>query len=238
MAAALRTGQVLMVKSLDGWQNFDFPSDIARRQVDSVRLPYYPYRDDAQLWWDAIGTFVGSVVGAAYANDAAVINDAQLQAWAGVLAGARTRAANGALLIPATPATRAGLGALLQKIIFTCTAYHAAVQIPLNGFDVSPLPAPCSLFPDSAADPPESMLANLGTSLFQLVFFYFGDIVTYRVGTYAAPVPTSMGTPVNDFNNALVNIASVIGNANMSQRQKVGPYASLLPTTVSRSVDI
>src|SRR5262249_13298986 len=75
MAASLRTGQALMRKSLDGWKNFDFPSDIAQRQVGTARLPYYPYRDDAQLWWDAIGTFVSDVVDVAYANDPAVLND-------------------------------------------------------------------------------------------------------------------------------------------------------------------
>ncbi len=112
------------------------------------------------------------------------------------------------------------------------------MQIPLNGFDVSPLTAPCSLFPDSPPNPPESMLGKLGTSLFQLAFFYFGDIVTYPVGTYAQPGPASMLIPVLKFRARLVVIAGLVGYANISRRRKIGAYQSLLPVKVSRSVDI
>jgi arachidonate 15-lipoxygenase len=238
MAASLRTGQSMMRDSLNGWWSYDFPSDLVQRQVGPDRLPYYPYRDDATLWWDAIASFVNDVVDAAYADDAAVIHDVQFQAWSRVLVARRTRAENGAELIPAAPTSKADLRALLQKIVFTCTAYHAAVQIPLNGFDVSPLTAPCSLYADDPNDSPESMLAKLGTALFQLVFFYFGDIVTYPVGTWAAPPPSPMVMPATKFEAALVVVAGAIDQANANKRQKVGAYHTLLPKKVSRSVDI
>lgn len=243
MASTLRTGQKLMLESLNGWQNYDFMEDLKQRQVRREQLPYYPYRDDAKLWWDAIESMVHGVVDAAYTDDAAVRNDARLQAWADVLVAKRKMPENGAELIPKAPTTKAELQALLQKILFTCTAYHAAVQIPLNGFDVSPLTAPCSLYPDKSTDPPEAMLANLGTSLFQLAFFYFGDIVTFSMGDYQVrsmkgpmPIPTKMKDEVKTFKKALRGIERDIDAAN--QLRKVGAYKTLLPEMVSRSVDI
>jgi arachidonate 15-lipoxygenase len=232
-----------MRKSLDGWKDFNFVTDLGEqgRNVGSTRLPYYPYRDDAQLWWDAIGKFVGDIVDAAYADDAEVTGDKELQKWGGVLAGKRTPVDNGAELIAAPPTTKAELQALLHKIIFTCTAYHAAVQIPLNGFDVSPLTAPGSLYPDDTTAPPESMLATLGTSLFQLAFFYFGDIVTFGVGTHVVEkkdIPLKMQAPVERFAKTLPNIAKRINAANSTVRKAVGAYETLLPDKVSRSVDI
>jgi hypothetical protein len=182
---------------------------------------------------------VDGVVDAAYANDLAVQGDEPLQRWAGVLVAPRTPQAQGAALIAAAPTNKAALRALLQKIIFTCTAYHAVVQIPLNGFDVSPLTAPCSLYPDAATDAPESMLANLGTSLFQLAFFYFGDVVTYRVGDYRLKkvnIPREMKASVAAFASRVRDITDAIVEANT--KRKVGAYESLLPEKVSRSVDI
>jgi hypothetical protein len=228
----------MMCKSLEGWHDFDFQRDLADRDVGPSRLPYYPYRDDAQLWWDAIRDFVNGVVDITYSDDDAVTNDSQLQAWGRVLAAKRTRRENGAELIPAPPDTKVALAALLQKIIFTCTAYHAAVQIPLNGFDVSPLTAPCSLYPDAETAPPESMMANLGTSLFQLAFFYFGDIVTHEVGSYFAKrrMPNRLKAPTDLFTSRLPQIEQHIAQANAGRT--IGAYNSLLPQYVSRSVDI
>jgi arachidonate 15-lipoxygenase len=242
MAASLETGQAAMRSSLDGWKTFDFLPDLAQRDVDATRLPYYPYRDDAKRWWTAITDFVRAVVDVAYPSEAAVINDTQLQAWAGVLKAPRSRVANGADLISTVPASKAELRALLQKILFTCTAYHAAVQIPLNGFDVCPVTAPCSLYPDASDAPPESMLARFGTSLFQLAFFYFGDIVTYAAGTYghagAPNPPGNMSAAVSAFGTAIQTIGNAIRHANATERINIGAYEPLLPEKVSRSVDI
>jgi arachidonate 15-lipoxygenase len=241
MATSLRTGQAVMRRSLDEWKDYHFPNDLDARRVKADQLPYYPYRDDAQLWWDAIGRFVSGVVAAGYDDDAAVRNDRDLQSWANILVAKRTPAAQGAELIRAAPATRAELEGLLHKLIFTCTAYHAAVQVPLNGFDVSPLTAPCALYPDDPSDPPESMLADLGTSLFQLAFFYFGDVITENVGTYAVTtrrIPSRMQTMAAEFPKALPTIKNRIDGANSQQRRNVGAYEPLLPEKVSRSVDI
>lgn len=47
----------------------NFVNDLARRDVGANRLPYYPYRDDGQLLWDAIWDFTTEYVVACYASE-------------------------------------------------------------------------------------------------------------------------------------------------------------------------
>ncbi|MBD2058400.1 lipoxygenase [Oculatella sp. FACHB-28] len=57
------------------------PYDIARRGLEPEFLPDFAYRDDAQLLWDAIATYVSSYLQRYYRDDAAVLLDPYLQAW-------------------------------------------------------------------------------------------------------------------------------------------------------------
>jgi hypothetical protein len=59
-------------------------TDCARRGVlDPAILPYYPYRDDALVLWDAIEEGVAGVLGHYYKSDEDLVNDVEMQAfWA------------------------------------------------------------------------------------------------------------------------------------------------------------
>ncbi|MBD1867678.1 lipoxygenase [Cyanobacteria bacterium FACHB-471] len=61
------------------------PYDIARRGLEPEFLPDFAYRDDAQLLWDAIATYVSSYLQRYYRDDTAVLLDPYLQAWAAEL---------------------------------------------------------------------------------------------------------------------------------------------------------
>jgi arachidonate 15-lipoxygenase len=61
------------------------PYDIAKRGLEPEFLPDFAYRDDAQLLWDAIATYVSSYLQRYYRDDAAVLLDPYLQAWAAEL---------------------------------------------------------------------------------------------------------------------------------------------------------
>ncbi|NDJ19376.1 lipoxygenase family protein [Myxacorys almedinensis] len=61
------------------------PTDLSRRGVEPEFLADYPYRDDAQLLWDAIHRYVTNYVQQYYRTDADVQQDADLQAWAAEL---------------------------------------------------------------------------------------------------------------------------------------------------------
>lgn len=62
-----------------------FPHDIAKRGLEPKYLPDFAYRDDAQLLWEAIATYVSSYLQRYYRDDAAVLLDPYLQAWAAEL---------------------------------------------------------------------------------------------------------------------------------------------------------
>ncbi len=53
----------------------------ARGVDDPNLLPYYPYRDDALLIWDAIESWVGDYLAVYYTSDEQVLHDEKLQKW-------------------------------------------------------------------------------------------------------------------------------------------------------------
>jgi arachidonate 15-lipoxygenase len=109
---------------------FDFyakmlPRDLKDRAVDNPKwLPDYPYRDDALLLWAAIENWARNYIELYYADDAAVVADTELRAWAEALISQGK--VKGFTLIIA----RAQLVSVLTMIIFTASAQHAAVNFP------------------------------------------------------------------------------------------------------------
>lgn len=100
--------------------------DFERRGVlDPAVLPYYPYRDDALALWDALETYVGEVLGHFYKSDAALVNDADMQAWWKDL----TERGLPVSKLPCMELTRvADLTDILTTVLFTVSVQHAAVN--------------------------------------------------------------------------------------------------------------
>ncbi len=63
--------------------DYALPRDIERRGL--VGLPEFPYRDDAQLLWDAISRYASAYLHRYYPHDQAIQQDAYLQNWAAEL---------------------------------------------------------------------------------------------------------------------------------------------------------
>ena len=64
-----------------------FPSTFADLGVDDTAVfPHYPYRDDALLYWDALGKWVSGYLGLYYHADDDVRQDVELQNWSRELA--------------------------------------------------------------------------------------------------------------------------------------------------------
>lgn len=77
------------------FQSYAFPTDVSNRGVEPEFLPDYPYREDAQLLWDAIVRYVTAYLKRYYLDDRAVQRDVYLQNWAAELgAPLSDRAAN------------------------------------------------------------------------------------------------------------------------------------------------
>jgi len=67
------------------FEDYSLPNDIKRRGIEPEFLPQFPYRDDAQLLWEAIARYATAYLQRYYPSDQAVQQDPYLQAWAAEL---------------------------------------------------------------------------------------------------------------------------------------------------------
>lgn len=67
------------------FQDSALPRDIQNRGISAEHLPDFPYRDDAQLLWDAIARYVTRYLKRYYRDDADILRDRNLQNWAAEL---------------------------------------------------------------------------------------------------------------------------------------------------------
>ena len=67
------------------FEDYALPNDIKKRGIGSEFLPNFPYRDDAQLLWNAIAKYVTNYLQRYYPDDRAIQQDPYLQAWAAEL---------------------------------------------------------------------------------------------------------------------------------------------------------
>ncbi len=67
------------------FESYALPTDLKHRGVESEFLSDYPYRDDAQLLWDAIHRYVTAYLQRYYPDDLTIQQDTHLQAWAAEL---------------------------------------------------------------------------------------------------------------------------------------------------------
>ncbi|MFS8066246.1 MAG: lipoxygenase family protein, partial [Byssovorax sp.] len=101
-------------------------TDCARRGVlDPAILPYYPYRDDALVLWDAIEEGVAGVLGHYYKSDEDLVNDVEMQAlWADLKAHGLP-----VEKLPCVELSRvADLVNIFTTVVFTVSVQHCAVN--------------------------------------------------------------------------------------------------------------
>jgi arachidonate 15-lipoxygenase len=116
-----------------------FRKDLEARSVMSPKL-YYPYRDYALPLWDAVSAFVSSIINQFYTDDAAVVNDNELQAFANEIVAepvnlkgfgdaAYLANMNGPIL-----STKMYLIEMLTMVIFTASCQHSALNFAQKGY--------------------------------------------------------------------------------------------------------
>ncbi|XP_060047766.1 polyunsaturated fatty acid 5-lipoxygenase isoform X2 [Erinaceus europaeus] len=110
------------------YRSLCFPEAIKARGMESTEdIPYYFYRDDGLLVWEAIKTFTSEVVDIYYKSDQVVEEDQELQDFVNdvYVYGMRGKKTSG---FPKSIKTREKLSEYLTVIIFTASAQHAAVN--------------------------------------------------------------------------------------------------------------
>jgi hypothetical protein len=219
---------------------------VARGVDDHHALPGYHYRDDVELLWHAIGTFVRDVLADFYLDaDGSFVHDAELDAWVHELSDAECGNIVGLPLKDGRIATFDDLVRIVQQVLFSTSCEHSAVN---NGqydiFGYLPncpgalfLPAPSSHEQSSEAEycyalPPTKSVAD------QLTLVHLLSMPTVnRIGDY----PTNffqghlrVRYAIDRFRGHLDQVSFAIDARNASLRM---PYTYLDPSQIARSIN-
>lgn len=225
----------------------DLPIMLERRGVlDKKNLPLYFYRDDGLMIWNAIDKFVKSVVEYWYPDDAAVVADAELQAWGRELADPEVGRVRG-LAEDGKFTSSDSVQQTLTRIIFTCTGEHASVnngQYAMFGY---PPNVPGSMYADYPRDKSNPMseeefvdaLPNHKKCEDQMEMVYLLSQPTrYQIGDFEKPyfhgVPP-MWRLVREFRADLNEISDTIQQRNLGIEF---PYPYMDPRQISESIAI
>lgn len=121
-------------------QNY-LPDRLRRHQTDDATLlQHYPYRDDGLLIWNATQQWIKEFVETFYEDDASVVADYELQAWAAEIAAEDGGQVKDFGDTPGKILSRADLIGILTMVLFTAGPQHAAVNFP-QGSDMAFMPA-------------------------------------------------------------------------------------------------
>ena len=120
--------------------------NLKERGVDNVEeLPYYPYRDDGLLVWDAMETYVRDIVNNHYQNDEDIMNDIELQNYGqDICKHGHTSPQFEMSMV----ATKEDVVETFTTIIWTVSCQHAAMNFGQYKYLGFPLNAPMSIYVD------------------------------------------------------------------------------------------
>lgn len=219
----------------------------ARNVLDADRLPFYPYRDDALLIWDALEAWVHDYLSLWYRHPADLTNDNELQAWLTELGASSDEGGAGLKGIRAT--TVPELVQLVTTAIFMGSVEHAAVNFPqsyvMSYTPALPLaayaPAPTVNSPYLPEKTLLETLPPLDQAYTQLIilqllggvwFTRLGDYSRFRVTPYFEDARVQMALEV--FQGRLAEVEREIALRN----QHRPPYRTLLPSQIPQSINI
>lgn len=147
------------------WDDTDFKRNIKKRGLDDSRtLPYFPYRDDGHVVYDAIQKMVEEYISLYYHHDDDVINDVELQAYVNEISADGTGPDGGRGKLKGFPAkveTRKMLVIIITRLIWQLSAQHAAVNYPIPNYAAYTPLTPTKLYSDPRVKPGQFKVYNL-----------------------------------------------------------------------------
>ena len=242
----------LITNQYNAWHfdQLDFPSDIQSRGMTVANLPYFPYRDDGTDIWNVLGNYVRDYLGLYYTADTDVTRDYELQNWAKEL----SREVGGAGNVPGFKPSIDSIQELIdivQKLIWTASAQHAAVNFPQIEY-ASFMPN----YPGATFTPPppdfqhvrtqaEDLLATLppaSNTLTQMSVTY--ALAGYHYDTlldYADQLEPNASAVCRRYHDQLVGEIQdriVARNCDYASTRGLLPYPYLLPANIPNSTSV
>ncbi|MCL1127485.1 lipoxygenase family protein [Shewanella surugensis] len=251
LAATLEGSLGISVAAAESWSVAEtFPESIRARGLESKEsLPHYPYRDDANLIWEAVVSYVKEYVNVYYKTEQDITGDYELQAWANKLAD--TGPEGGHIKgMPSQIDTIEQLSKFLAVIIFQNSAGHSSInftQYPYIGFSPNMPLAGYSDYRKFLAEegstekeqldfmlnflPPQALAQGQIEITFGLSIYHYDSL-----GDYARELSDPLAKhALYRFSQSLSNIEQRIEKRN---RLRSVPYKYLLPSEVLNSASI
>jgi arachidonate 15-lipoxygenase len=217
--------------------------DFARRGVDDREaLPIYPFRDDGLPLWEATNELVRDYVALYYERDEQVAADVELAAFVREI-GAEDGGRLPRMLSTFDVTTRESLVALLSRVIYRATTYHAAIN---NGnydwasFAPNMATAAFAGLPPRGMDaeaylramlPPPELALEAIAATWQVHELALNRLGAYRPGHFLDPRVSPI---LERFSRALGAIEARTRDAN---RTRPLPYELLLPSRITASIN-
>lgn len=247
LAGTLAASIGLATQAARTWdfEAFKLPNELKRRGVDDPNaLPDFPYRDDALLLWDAIGSFTSAYVSLYYASPGDVAADNELQAWLQELRSPDAGRVSG---LPSALTTPADIAEVMRQILFTSGPQHSAVNYPQWDFMGAPSNMPLAAYasptalPSADADTQAALLPILpprDQTRDQIEVIRFLSGFQYdRLGDYPKNLFQDPGAleAVARFQGALHTVEQRIMTRNA---RRAAPYDYLLPSRILNSASL
>lgn len=256
-----RIGIYQLINDLYGKYSFDeqaFDKNMEARNMQSNDFSgSFPYRDDGQIWWNAILNFVSEIVDATYTNDTDVANDKQLNDWMNLTQSAFNHDGTNRFTWDATVSY---LKQSMTNLFFLTTVQHTSVNdtmlpgwafVPNGAFAMTaPVPADGNIddatLLNSLPNPQLKTTDGYASSILNQINFVMNgtsgvsEVVAgngsvndlYAMYPYAAN-SAQYNAVTNFYNSLWTGSNSVTAQITTNQNGRISDYKSVNPTAVT-----
>lgn len=206
-------------------------------------LPYYPYRDDGLLVWEALARWVQTFVEAYYRSDADVAGDWELQAWSSEITSADGGAIRDFGATPGRILDRQDLAEVLTMAIWTAGPQHAAVNFaqkehmaflpanPLAGYTPVPVGRQHSKDDWLANLPPIDVAVQQ-----YCVMTLLGSVYHTTLSEYGSDFRKTAASGAHA--RFVSDLQAIEDEISARNRRRPVPYERLLPSNIPNSTNI
>lgn len=229
------------------WADTDFRAKNKARGIDDrSKLPYFPYRDDGEVIYQAMEDLVNDYVNFYYATDNDVLGDHEVQGFANEVSfdGLGSNGGQGKLRsFPASITSKAMMADIVTRLIWTSTAQHTAVNYPITAYGAFTPNMPTKVYDDDRVAPevfnPLRLPNGLVSAVQAGVAMSLGSLRIDRLFDYGARLMDQGGQVIvlKHYNRLHSTVKPLLDNRN-KQRFQEGylTYPYLSPAWIPNSI--